>query len=291
MNKRASLTIIAIIYLFGIALAVWSYRMLPYESMLLRLFVADIIGTLWIFLWATVLKNASLYDPYWSVAPPVILIGLVGTWSVSKGLLLMVVGFWSIRLTLNWAIEFKGLAHQDWRYDHYKARYQRLWPLVNLFGIMMMPTVIVFAALMPAVFIMADGFVFSPFTMVFVLTGLIATVIQWRSDTELRAFRKHSPGSVMDQGLWSLSRHPNYFGELLFWGSLLLMALSVDWAYAYSSVGFIAMVVLFLVISIPLMEKRQRFKKPEYETYMKRTNMLLPLPKEPFKRVHKLRNK
>lgn len=64
-------------------------------------------------------KNVSVYDPYWSVAPPVLLTAyacLMPEVGLTSIVMLAVVWVWAIRLTANWAITFKGLRYEDWRF-------------------------------------------------------------------------------------------------------------------------------------------------------------------------------
>jgi len=97
------------------------------------------------------LENVSVYDPYWIVQSPIIL-GLalifLGEPNTGSVLLVLAVAFWGARLSINWMITFHGLHKQDWRYDLSKAHNKRLFPLVNLFGIQIMPTQIVYACLL-----------------------------------------------------------------------------------------------------------------------------------------------
>jgi steroid 5-alpha reductase family enzyme len=89
-------------------------------------FIADTIATIIIFIFSIAFKNASFYDPYWSVAP----IAIVWYWNAqgshqcSLMNLLFMVAFivWGIRLTLNWARGWKGLHHEDWRYTSAKKQ-------------------------------------------------------------------------------------------------------------------------------------------------------------------------
>lgn len=90
----------------------------------LSLLIADVVATVVTFIFSVIFDNASVYDPYWSVQPPVILVAFaVGQELTLFGvLLLIVVNFWGIRLTANWAYTFANLNHQDWRYTMLKEK-------------------------------------------------------------------------------------------------------------------------------------------------------------------------
>ncbi|CAN0432763.1 unnamed protein product [Ascophyllum nodosum] len=90
-------------------------------------------------------------------------------------------------------------------------------------------------------------------------------------------------GKFMDTGLWALSRHPNYLGEIGVWWSLLGVALPVligpgQVALGLSSPVFITSLILY-VSGVPLLE-RQHDKKygddPRYQEYKKNTPLLVP---------------
>ena len=76
-----------------------------------------------------------------------------------------------------------------------------------------------------------------------VVVGLIASVIEFVADEQMRRFvRVKTPGAVMDRGLWRFSRHPNYFGGILFWWSLWVFAVAADPAWWWTVIGPVAMV-------------------------------------------------
>ena len=115
-------------------------------AVLLRLFVADFVATVFVWLWGVIFRNSSVYDPYWSVAPPLMLTGYAvycGAFTLPVILMLIAVWYWAIRLTVNWAYTFPNLNKQDWRYDMYKERFPRLWHIVNFTGINLIPTVVI----------------------------------------------------------------------------------------------------------------------------------------------------
>ena len=109
-NRGYSLLAVAAIYAFAIAVGILIYRVLPLEFYW-SLLIADALATTVVYLFSVILKNASVYDPYWSVAPIVMVVYS----AVTKGLnlyglfLLLIICAWGVRLTFNWVYTFKNL--------------------------------------------------------------------------------------------------------------------------------------------------------------------------------------
>ena len=111
---------------FGIIFAVYAaaavcgiaiYRALSLDFRI-RLLIADACATVFVYIFSVIFRNASVYDPYWSVAPIVILTGfaLTSRQTAYTVLLLSAVWIWGLRLTANWAYTFHGPKYEDWRY-------------------------------------------------------------------------------------------------------------------------------------------------------------------------------
>jgi steroid 5-alpha reductase family enzyme len=81
---------------------------------------------------------------------------------------------------------------------------------------------------------------------------------------------------VIPPGLWSLSRHPNYFGEVLFWWGLYLFVPLAYPAFWWTIVGPLAILLLFLSTSIPLMERHLIAEHPDYAAYQQQVSPFLP---------------
>jgi steroid 5-alpha reductase family enzyme len=254
-----------------------------------RIALADLAATLVVFGFATALRNSSVYDPYWSVAPVVIAAALVfgveGPAPVERqALVLAAITVYGARLTWNWARGWRGLAHEDWRYVQLREKTGRAFPLVNLLGIMLLPTALVYLGVAPLVPALvhgdADAGRLDGLAAAVVLLG---TALEATADRQLRRFAETRPhrAAVMDQGLWAWSRHPNYLGELLVWVGCWLFGLASGALAPWMAAGPLAMVALFLGISIPMMERRQRATKPGYAAYAARTPVLLPWPLPP----------
>jgi len=283
-SKPCSIALITAIYLLAGIAAVLLFRLSIFNfqlSPLLALFLADVLATIIVWAFGLLYENVSVYDPYWSVFPPVAFLlwaVYTGTWSLPVILLLIASWYWGWRLTRNWAITFKGIAHEDWRYTKYRSQHPIVFHLINLFGLNMMPTLVVFAAMLPGLRLydkpLAVGCWPLAACILAFLVCLAAPTIQLIADKQIHDFRAANPGKCCNVGLWKHGRHPNYFGEMLFWWGIWLMywvLYGIDWFI----LGPIAMSAMFICISIPLMEKRQLQNKPEYADYRKQTRMLI----------------
>ncbi len=278
-SKRASVFIIAAIYV--VAAVVGYCVFIGLEAAvpgLWALFVADAAATVIVWAFGVVFSNVSFYDPYWSVAPPV----MFSAWAAYKGifslpvvLLLAAVWYWGARLTGNWIYTFHDLSHEDWRYTRLrKTQSPLLFQLTNFFGLNMMPTVVVFAAMLPGFALYENGTNANIWTWLGFVMCLSAATIQLVADVQIHRFRNSNPGRYCDVGLWRRGRHPNYFGEILMWWGVWVMSLSqgsFDWSIA----GPLAMTALFMFISIPMMERRQLENKQGYAEYRARTRILI----------------
>ncbi len=281
-----SFVVMAFVYILAGWLAYDMYQLatLWTDSWVLQWLFADVVATIDVWAWGLILKNVSVYDPYWSVFPPFLLTVMALVFkpiSMATILLLIVVWLWAIRLTGNWAFTFKNLNSEDWRYTKYRTE-QKPWifHIINFFGLNMVPTLVVFLALLPGMEIvenkgLADANIF---TWIGFAVALTAVAIELIADTQRHRFAKtHTKKEVCNVGLWKHGRHPNYFGEISFWWGIWLMFVSVNQfqSHVWYVVGPISMTCLFLFISIPLMEKRQMTNKTDYAAYKAQTRILI----------------
>lgn len=283
-NRTVSFLIILAVYVFAFPVALIVFKLSSGMHLLASTFLADMAATLVVWLAGILFINSSIYDPYWSVAP----MAIITYWIITTGTSLSIVSIlflaaiivWGIRLTLNWAIRWKGLHHQDWRYTMFKKRSPRFWFFTNLIGINLMPTIIVFLALIPAYSgVMQEG-KFNFFTAISFIVCMSAVLIEFVSDRQMDLFKKDrsNKNKSIDRGMWRCSRHPNYFGEILFWWGIWLMQMSVAPHIWVTVIGPVSVTLLFVFISIPMMEKHILASKPIYKNYRKQVSMLIPVP-------------
>ena len=281
MKQSRGLSFLFTVFVYGAAVAIglFVFRLLLFEP-IVRLFFADIAATLFLYLVSLPLNNASVYDPYWSVAPVVLLpfaVSEFGTWSAGTIALLVCVGYWGIRLTANWAYTFHGYSHQDWRYTMLREKTGAFYPFVSLFGIMLFPTLVVFLCLLPALhYVQAGGI--NLVTCFGLAICLSAATLQLIADAQLHAFQASANyrGAIIREGVWRHARHPNYLGEILMWWGVYVVMLSVLPQRWFLGIGALVNTLMFLFISIPLAETRLAGYKERFFEYVSETNRLLP---------------
>ena len=238
---------------------------------------ADFAGTIVIFASSVTMRNSSMYDPYWSVAPPIIALYLMNG-DARDWLVLALVAAWGLRLTFNWARGWPGMDHEDWRYADIRRSAGRAYWGASFAGIHLFPTVQVYLgclALFPA---MAGERPLGLLDAVAATVTAGAIAIETLADEQLRAFvRKSEPGETMDSGLWRHSRHPNYFGEVSFWWGRWLFGVAArpsDWWWTLA--GPLAITIMFLMVSIPMLDRRSLERRPAYVERMQHVSALIP---------------
>ncbi|MBQ8174525.1 MAG: DUF1295 domain-containing protein [Clostridia bacterium] len=278
-NRAASFAVVVLVYILAIVVGIAVYRMLDL-SWWLALLIADIAATAVTFLFSVIFGSASVYDPYWSVQPPVILAALaIGReLSALSALLLFVVFFWGIRLTVNWAYTFRNLTHQDWRYTMLKEKTGVFYPVINFVGIHLVPTLVVYGCILPAVYAIASSLDLTVGSVLCLVVSLGAAVMQGIADIQMHKFRQSRETPFIRVGLWKYSRHPNYLGEILMWWGVALSVVCAAPRVWYLAAGALANTVLFFAVSIPMADARQS-KKEGFSAYKHETRMLLPLKK------------
>ena len=152
------------------------------------------------------------------------------------------------------------------------------WP-VSFAAIHLVPTVLVFAGCFSLYVAVSAGT--SPFGFTDILAIIVtaaAIIIETAADKQLHKFlgSRKDEKQVLKSGLWAYSRHPNYFGEVLFWWGLYLFAVAATPAYWWAIFGPAAMTLLFVFISVPMIEKHMIRRKPGYAESRAGVSKLFP---------------
>ena len=281
-NKLKSQLICFVIYIIAFLIPLF---LIPssISNVWMIILIWHIYATLFIYVGSLLLKNSSLYDPFWSVAPIPIVLYMVNISSNSliiKLLILFPILFWGVRLTHNWLMGWKGFKHEDFRYIDLKNTNKIQAEINNLFGIHLLPTLIVNFSLFPISYILLNNLNLNLNLLLASIFSIVAVILETISDKQMRDFKSNplNKDKTMKYGLWRYSRHPNYLGESMFWFGVYFMGLSSGIMPIWTILCPLVMLSLFIFISCPMMDKRSLKNRPDYQDYMNKTSQLFLWP-------------
>jgi steroid 5-alpha reductase family enzyme len=200
-----------------------------------------------------------------------------GEASVWRVMLAAMVVVWAVRLGSFLFVRVRRDG-SDGRFDKIKVHplaFLATWTLQALWVSMTV------AAALAAITV-ADG-LGGVWAMLGVIVWLIGFAIEVVADTQKRRFRADpaNAGRFISTGLWSRSRHPNYFGEILLWSGVALMAVPTlsGWRWVVLISPVFVWLLLTRVSGVPLLEARAAARfgdDPAYGAYVKHTPVLVP---------------
>ncbi len=244
--------------------------------------MAHVVMTVVCFICSLVKRNSSVYDPFWSIVPFFFTVAWAylhtDILNIYHIITFVVINLWSWRLTFNWVRSWSGFDHEDWRYVELAEKSGALYPIVNFFGIHLFPTFWVFGGMWPLFYMFGSELQSLALFIVGVITSLAGFLFEFFADNQLAAFRRRQnpkTEDLLDTGLWGRSRHPNYLGELLFWIGLFAIGYSFG-APLMTIAGCVALILLFMLASIPWKERRMAERRPAFKEYQRRVPMLIP---------------
>jgi steroid 5-alpha reductase family enzyme len=115
------------------------------------------------------------------------------------------------------------------------------------------------------------------------LQGFIVEVVADHQKTRFRS-KKENRDKFINEGLWSLSRHPNYYGEITLWIGIAFIAFPVlqGWQLLTLISPIFVYILLTRISGITMLERRADKKwgdDPEYQLYKETTSSLIPIAK------------
>lgn len=238
-----------------------------------------IYATLW-FILSLLIKRNDVADIAWGLG----YILLCGFYfftrePASRALLLYSLVFlWGIRLAIHIFIRNKGktedFRYLQWRKDWGKSFFIRSYLQVYLLqGFLLL--VIIAPVMIVATKSQPDLNLLDYIGMGLWLIGFYFEAV---GDAQLARFKKDplNKGKIIQSGLWQYTRHPNYFGEVVLWWGVGLIALNSPWGIL-GLIGPLTITLLILFVSgVPMMEKKYE-GNADYEVYKKRTSGFIPL--------------
>ena len=245
-----------------------------------------------IFIYAQILKNNSIVDIGWGMG------FVIGSWvtlltTESPTLLsYLVVAFitvWGVRLSVrlfkrNWG------KPEDFRYAQWREEWGKNVVITAFFRVFMIQALINFivgsAAYSTIRYNTFSGGIDSIFVYGGLLIALIGLYFEVVGDEQLRKNieenKRRGTKTLIQTGLWSITRHPNYFGEILIWVGLYLVGFTLLFTQAVHPLYYglliispLLMSIVLIKISTPLLEKNME-KYAGWDEYSKRVPMIFP---------------
>jgi steroid 5-alpha reductase family enzyme len=246
--------------------------------------LAVLAATALIWIISLPLEDVSIIDIFW--APGFALISAVSIWWVKSldadGLIVAtLVTIWALRLGTHLFLRWRRAGHEDRRYAAMRKKSPGTFAVNSLFTVFWLQAAIMWFVSLPIqMMLMAPH---EPIDVVAVAGGILAAIgilIEAIADRQLTRFGRDpaNQGRVLDTGLWSWSRHPNYFGDALMWWGLFAVCVSGG-APAWTAICPAVMTFSLLRVSgVTLLERKITDRRPEYTDYISRTNAFIPWP-------------
>lgn len=232
------------------------------------------------FTWAQKIKNWGVIDIAWGlgfVVTNITALAQVGSFSFSNILVTSMTSFWAFRLAIYLFKRNHGKP-EDWRYAQFREEWKPNSNLQGYLKVFVFQGLLMFAVSLPQVVFILSGKQLE--WGILEILGLIIWVqgitFETLADSQLAKFKKspENKGKVMMSGVWSLSRHPNYYGEVSLWWGFFLML--YNYIPIWTVIG--PLLITFFIVNvtgIALLEKRYESNQ-EFQKYKGRTNMLFP---------------
>ena len=169
---------------------------------------------------------------------------------------------------------------EDYRYKKWRESWGRLFYIRSYLQVFILQGVLLYIIILPALLINREGGEgISYFTIVGVLIWAVGFFFEVIGDAQLARFLKDkkNKGKLMEEGLWKYTRHPNYFGEVLCWWGIFIVAVPVTGGLLSIVSPLTITFLIFKVSGIPLLERKMA-EHPDFEEYSKRVSIFIPLP-------------
>lgn len=254
-------------------------NIMPAELLALNLAISlAVMSGLWVV--SAARQDVSVVDLYWGAGFAVI--AWVSFWGYGgaaprQWLICFIVTAWAMRLTLHLYVRGRGKG-EDARYAAMRARRGAAFKWQSLYIVFGLQGALLWLISLPVQIGLQNSGPAGAWETAGAILALAGLGIESVADRQLARFKRNprNMGKVLDRGLWAYSRHPNYFGELLYgWGIFVISA--GDLAVWWTVIGPAAMTFLLLRVSgVPLLEQRLQETMPKYREYAARTPVIMP---------------
>ena len=236
----------------------------------------DFLAVYWglgivILAWSSMLIEALLEDP---------------TISIRQLIANFLVSLWGIRLSIYLAT--RKFWNEDPRYERVKDDVNEKWGIKRYKNIFLYQGLIQLIIIAPILYInfLPGPKVLNLLDFLGIFIFIVGFFLETKADQNLKQFRRlpENESKILQTGLWKYCRHPNYFGDILQWWAIYLLACSAVGG-VWSVFGPLLMTWIFLTRSINFIETRLVTNRPHYDKYIKSTNKILPDLKKYYPKI------
>jgi steroid 5-alpha reductase family enzyme len=236
-----------------------------------------------IFVLAQLLKDNSIVDIYWGlgfilVAGYSLLSG--PSFNLHKILMNLAVTIWGLRLSIHILLRAVRRGGEDFRYKAWRDTWKN-FRLRSFLQIFMLQGLFMLIIALPVYYVNYKLPVeLAPVNYLGIILFITGFIFEALGDFQLKVFIKkpENKGKLMSTGLWSITRHPNYFGESLIWWGISMFALN----YRYGWITLLSPIFLTLLLrfvsGVPMLESKYK-GRPDWEEYKKKTAAFVPFLK------------
>jgi len=231
-----------------------------------------------LFLLSVALKDNSIADVFWGMGFLQVAIHsfiLYRGKDLSQVLFNILIMLWSLRISLYILTKKLSRRGEDPRYAKWRKEWKYFY-LRSFFQVYLFQGFLLMVVATPIFLINSSDPGWGAVTILGLSIGIFGLVFETVADLQLKNFVKTKiKGQIMTKGLWRYSRHPNYFGESLFWLGASLVAAQV------SIVAWISWILITLLLrfvsGVPLAEERYKENK-SFQEYKRKTPPMFPNP-------------
>lgn len=238
-----------------------------------------LLTPVWLYTLAT--HNSSVMDVVYTPAislPALVFFLANGQYTPRQIALMAIIAVWSARLVTHAKRTNMGVSGEQQPYVKWRQQYGGNWWWLSYFQVFALQGGLIWIYAPPVVLGLATPGPLSALDLAGLALWLTGFIFQAGADWHLKQFKADpaNKGRVLQTGLWSLCRHPNYFGETLIYWSYFVFAL----AHPFGLVSIVGPVYVTWFMSIgsatPMLDRHMLKTKPEYEDYMRRVAGFIP---------------
>ncbi|MCB2109030.1 MAG: DUF1295 domain-containing protein [Rhodobacteraceae bacterium] len=262
---------------------------MPAEIIELIAISSAIVFAYWIALWiiSLMIRDSSIGDPLYPFSMLIVAVFFFfwcdDGYQPRQNLILALTLIWSLRLGAY--IGWRNWGKEDPRYARLRAHAESLgknYTWYSLTHVFLSLGALSGCAIAFPLFLAQNASEPTALgTLSYIGVGFFSVgfVIEFVADIQLARFKRDpaNANKIMQEGLWSWSRHPNYFGETLIWVGIFLIASETPWGWLAIVSPITLLYILLGPLGIGLVERRMVKKRPEqFAEYARRTSAFIP---------------